>query len=194
MALIYPLMDEAATIAFGQSVAQAIAAQTNGSPSKVANGVDTSLDKALCIYLLGDLGAGKTTLSRGIVTAFGHKGAVKSPTYTLVEPYEAIANTVSVKINNVYHFDLYRLADPAELEFLGLDEYFSASSLCLIEWPSRGEGFIPAADIQLTLEDRLFDRNDGVDQQAETIGRQISCEAFSEFGLAVLEKLAAAIH
>ncbi len=108
--------------------------------------------KQFTIHLEGDLGAGKTTLTRGLLRKLGHKGHVKSPTYTLVEQY-------TFKDRSVFHFDLYRLTDPEELDYLGLDDYLSHNSLCIIEWASQGGDFLPKPDLIITLSYNNHSRN-----------------------------------
>ncbi|VAW65623.1 tRNA threonylcarbamoyladenosine biosynthesis protein TsaE [hydrothermal vent metagenome] len=119
------LPDEAAQL----SLAAAIAAQ---------------ISQGCVIFLQGDLGTGKTTLARGFLHSLGFKGNVKSPTYTLVEPY-------LIDNQQVYHFDLYRLGSPDELEYAGGRDYFDNQSISLIEWPEKAEGYLPQADLNCQL-------------------------------------------
>lgn len=120
------LADEAATLAAGRQLA-------------------CGLGGGVIVTLHGDLGAGKTTLTRGVLAGLGHVGRVRSPTYTLVEPYE-------LPTLAVYHFDLYRFADPAEWRDAGFAEYFGPHSLCLLEWPEKAQGCLPPADLAIDLD------------------------------------------
>lgn len=97
------------------------------------------------VFLQGDLGAGKTTIVRGVLRAAGYEGPVKSPTYTLVEEY-------SIGGRKIFHFDLYRVVDSEELEWIGIRDYFDQEAICFIEWPDKGEGFLPEADLVIRLE------------------------------------------
>jgi tRNA threonylcarbamoyladenosine biosynthesis protein TsaE len=121
------------------------------------------------IYLSGPLGAGKTTLLRGILRGLGHAGAVKSPTFTLVEPY-ALASGV------LNHFDLYRLKDPEELEFLGIRDYFGGDAVCVIEWAERAGGLLPEADLEAIIE-------------PVNTERRVQLIAHSDRGIALLDGL-----
>lgn len=121
------------------------------------------------IFLSGQLGAGKTTLSRGFLQGLGHPGKVKSPTYTLVEPYEIAGK-------KIFHFDFYRVRDPRELDFIGIEDYFVPQAICLVEWPEQGQGFIPLADLFCYLE------------QYES-GRKITMTANTERGKMILQRM-----
>jgi tRNA threonylcarbamoyladenosine biosynthesis protein TsaE len=103
-----------------------------------------SLPSKCVVFLHGDLGAGKTTLVRGYFRAAGFTGTVKSPTYNLVEEYHIAGQ-------KIYHFDLYRITDPEELEWIGIDDYFNQDSVCFVEWPDKGEGVLPKPDTVITL-------------------------------------------
>ena len=111
------------------------------------------------IFLDGDLGAGKTTLSKGLLRGWGYEGVVTSPTFTLLESYELETATV-------YHFDLYRMEQAEELEMIGARELFNPDSICLIEWPERAAGFLPAPDLRFTIEHLEDGRNIGIGGRA----------------------------
>ncbi len=122
------------------------------------------LDNAI-VYLQGELGAGKTTLARGILRGLGYAGKVRSPTYTLVEPYD-------VDQGMVYHLDLYRLVDAEELEWLGLRDMLAEPAMLLVEWPERGGGVLPEADLVVQIAPSGGGRSVDIVAQTER-GRQI---------------------
>ena len=128
--ITFPLCDEDATVNMG---------------NKLANLIKQLDLNSLVVFLNGDLGAGKTTLTRGFVQGMGHTGNVKSPTYTLVEPYDLAPW-------QVFHFDLYRLSDPEELEYMGIRDYFAEKTCCFIEWPEKGVGLLAKEDLIINLE------------------------------------------
>ncbi len=165
------LDDEQATLDFGARLARTTFLEANQKPIEHAGSTTTPGHSSLggIIHLQGDLGAGKTTLTRGILRGFGFEGAVKSPTYTLVEPYE-------FELCNIYHFDLYRLADAEEVSYLGAEDYFQDANLCIVEWPEKGLDFIPPADLSIQL-------------QGTGTARHLSCQTKSEKGETIAKRL-----
>lgn len=155
------LANEQATIAFGQTLARLCPSGLN-------------------IYLYGDLGAGKTTLVRGLIQSFLPNAKVKSPTYTLVEDYDLSQLTQAEQnphsLKHIYHFDLYRLGDPEELEYLGGRDYFAGDAVCLVEWPQRGEGWLAEPDLEIMLN-------------YQPDGRIIELTAHSEKGMLIVHQL-----
>ena len=118
------------------------------------------------VWLAGDLGAGKTTLTRYWLQALGHAGAVKSPTYTLVEPYSIEQTDGSIK--PVYHADLYRLQDPEELSFIGFDEYLDEpNALVIIEWASRADSYLPPPTLFIDMTQATSTDKDSELRQVE---------------------------
>ncbi|MBU3557340.1 tRNA (adenosine(37)-N6)-threonylcarbamoyltransferase complex ATPase subunit type 1 TsaE [Polynucleobacter sp. Ross1-W9] len=155
---------EAETAALAKAFAASLERWISQNPSAHLN-----------ISLEGDLGAGKTTFSRYLIQGLGHEGKVKSPTYTLCEPYPITKNNQSF---TVHHFDLYRMRDPLEWQEAGFAEHFDVPGLCLIEWPEKAEGTLPTFDIQLQLIT-------GADENE----RSITMNAFSEQGQVVVEEI-----
>jgi tRNA threonylcarbamoyladenosine biosynthesis protein TsaE len=144
------LADEAATLELGARVAGALA-------------------PGVVIWLRGDLGAGKTTLTRGLLRGLGFQGKVKSPTYTLVESY-VISGLY------LYHFDLYRFVDPEEWDAAGFREYFNRDSVCLVEWPEKASQLLPVPDVEIRL---------AIHEE----GRKVNIAAHTESGKQCLNRL-----
>lgn len=147
------LPDESATAALGAALARAIA-------------------PGLVIHLHGDLGAGKTALTRALLHAAGHVGHVKSPTYTLSEPYRIRLGGREV---NVIHFDLYRMASPEEFLDAGFRESFNSHNICIVEWPEKAEPVLPAPDLNVLLS-------------VAGEGRDVELQALSDLGLLCLDR------
>lgn len=148
------LNDEAGTIALGAALARALA-------------------PGLTIYLHGDLGTGKTTLTRALLHAAGYAGHVKSPTYTLAEPYTV---TVAGRALTVVHFDLYRMAGPEEFLDAGFREEFNPDQVCIVEWPENAEPVLPPPDINVFLT-------------VSGAGRDVELNALSDKGVQCLDRL-----
>lgn len=148
------LPDESATLELGAALARA-------------------LTPGLVIYLHGDLGAGKTALTRALLRATGHQGTVKSPTYTLSEPYRVVLNGEAV---NVIHYDLYRMSSPEEFLDAGFREDFDGNNICIVEWPEKGEPVLPPPDVRVSLS-------------VSGLGRAVELHALSQQGLLCLDRL-----
>jgi tRNA threonylcarbamoyladenosine biosynthesis protein TsaE len=148
------LEDESATQALGGALARALL-------------------PGLGIYLHGDRGAGKTALTRALLHAAGHKGAVKSPTYTLSEPYRIALDGQTV---NLIHYDLYRMSSPEEFLDAGFREDFDGRNICVVEWPEKGEPVLPPPDVRVLLS-------------VSGLGRAVELQALSDLGLLCLERL-----
>lgn len=149
------LPDESATAALGAALARA-------------------LQPGLVIYLHGDLGAGKTALTRALIQAAGHTGTVKSPTYTLSEPYRV---QVGGQPLTVIHYDLYRMSSPEEFLDAGFREDFDGHNVCIVEWPEKGEPVLPPPDVRVLLN-------------VSGLGREVELQPLSQPGLLCLDRLA----
>jgi tRNA threonylcarbamoyladenosine biosynthesis protein TsaE len=161
----FALADEAATDAFGARFGSAIeSVRSEKRSDRPFNG--------LHVQLIGELGAGKTTLVRATLRGLGHTGRVRSPTYTLVEPYALERPDGELEL---YHFDLYRFADPAEWADAGFREYFNSAAICLVEWPQQAGGLLGVPDLVLSLD-------------VAGDGRTLDARAYSESGKACLER------
>lgn len=161
------LADEEQTLAFGRNLARATFLKS--AAAEIATALTGYPTMGAVIHLHGDLGAGKTTLTRGIMRGFGYEGAVKSPTYTLVEPYD-------FDQCHIYHFDLYRLAGAEEMDFLGTEDYFEGENLCIIEWAEKGGNHVAAPDLVIHLS--------GTGTQ-----RELMCQTKSEKGEIIAKRL-----
>ena len=148
------LRDESHTAALGVSLARALL-------------------PGMSIHLQGDLGAGKTALTRALLHAAGHQGHVKSPTYTLAEPYRVTLDGQPVTI---IHYDLYRMGSPEEFLDAGFREDFDGHNICIVEWPEKAEGVLPPPDLRVTLD-------------VEGDGRAVELQAFSALGISCLQRL-----
>ena len=148
------LPDESATLQLGAALARALV-------------------PGLVIYLHGDLGAGKTALTRALLHAAGHQGTVKSPTYTLSEPYRVQLDGAPV---NVIHYDLYRMSSPEEFLDAGFREDFDGKNICIVEWPEKGEPVLPPPDLRILLS-------------VSGLGRDVELQALSQLGLLCLDRL-----
>jgi tRNA threonylcarbamoyladenosine biosynthesis protein TsaE len=154
----FALADESATAQLGAALARAIEAEAAAIAAR-----------GLVVALAGELGAGKTSVVRAMLRALGVAGTVRSPTFTLVEPYV-------VSSLDFYHFDFYRLADPEEFSFAGFRDLFGGASVCLIEWPEKAAGHLPAADLRIAL-------------RVAGEGRQASLTAATELGATCLDRI-----